>query len=232
MELTERGERILDAASELLLAWGYRRVTIDEIAQRAKVGKGTVYLHWKTKDSLLLAVVLRAKLLSLQRQLERMRADPLEILPSRSMRSGYLDYLGDPVLRALFLDDSAVLGRINDVAKKELADPEQGYQAMRRHLEVLRAHGLVRKDMDVAHQQYVCLATITGFCTSEVLLADQAPDDAETRADILGTTIRSALETSAEPRPEHASVPAPEIIALYERVEELSRQEMRRQLRP
>ena len=40
-----RADRILDTARELLLLWGYRRVTIDELARRAGVGKGTIYLH-------------------------------------------------------------------------------------------------------------------------------------------------------------------------------------------
>ena len=51
-----RLERVLDAAAELLLRWGYQKVTIDEIARHARIGKGTVYLHFPTKDALFLAV--------------------------------------------------------------------------------------------------------------------------------------------------------------------------------
>lgn len=233
MERAERGERILDAAGELLVAWGYRRVTIDGIAHRAKVGKGTVYLHWKTKESLLLAVVLRAKYAGQRRQLERMRADSREILPSRMMRGACLDLMEDPVLRVLFLDDSALLGRLNDAAKKEIAGlVDEGHRAMRGQLDVLRAHGLVRTDMDVAHQQYLCMATATGFITAEAMLSDRAPDTPQTRAGLLCHALRSALETSADPAPELTSAAAPEVIALYARVAELSRREMRRQLRP
>ena len=42
----ERAGRILDAAAELLLRWGYKRVSIEEIARHAGIGKGTVYLHF------------------------------------------------------------------------------------------------------------------------------------------------------------------------------------------
>ncbi|MFE0376670.1 TetR/AcrR family transcriptional regulator [Streptomyces inhibens] len=249
MERAERGERILEAAGELLLAWGYRRVTIDEIARRAKVGKGTVYLHWKTKDSLLLAVVLRVQSRSHQRQLARMRSDPLEILPSRALRGHFLDFLGEPVLRALYTDDADILGRLNDTAKKELAELiAQGDRALRRHLEVLREHGLVRDDMDVHHQQYALMAMATGFFTSEALLSDRAPDAPEARAEILAHTVRSALETcpgsgadlGVDPAvggvrlasaAAAAAAAAPEVIPLYEHLAELSAQEMRRQLR-
>jgi AcrR family transcriptional regulator len=42
---SDRADRILDAAGDLLLRLGYRKVTIEDVAQRAGIGKGTVYLH-------------------------------------------------------------------------------------------------------------------------------------------------------------------------------------------
>ncbi|HEY3710665.1 MAG TPA: helix-turn-helix domain-containing protein, partial [Amycolatopsis sp.] len=56
----ERADRILDAASELLVRWGSRKVTIDDVARRAGIGKGTVYLHWRTKDALFETLLTRA----------------------------------------------------------------------------------------------------------------------------------------------------------------------------
>ncbi|UNO43753.1 TetR/AcrR family transcriptional regulator [Streptomyces sp. MST-110588] len=236
--MAERGERILDAAGELLIAWGYRRVTIEEIARRAKVGKGTVYLHWKTKDSLLLGVALRAKDRSQRRQLARMRADATEILPSRAMRGAFIDYLRDPVLGALHFEDWDILGRLNDIAKKECAELfDQGHRALGRHLEILRGHGLVRQDTDVLRQVYALMATVTGFCMSESLFADRAPEAAEARADVLAQVIRGALETpdAAGPAgtPAHARLTAatPGIIALYEQLNRITAHEMRRRSR-
>ncbi|MET9297206.1 helix-turn-helix domain-containing protein [Streptomyces sp. NPDC003077] len=253
MDHTERGERILRVARELLLAWGYQRVTIDDIARRAEVGKGTVYLHWKTKESLFLSVVLEAKMRGHRRQLERLRADPREILLSRMMSGAFLDTAGDPVLRALYLDDGDVLGRLNGVAKKEYAELiEETHGCLRRQLEILRDHGLVRTDMEVAHQHYALLAMSSGFFSAEVLLADRAPDTPEVRAGLLARTVHDALETPAAPAPpsgpdgtrgdgpEDAALDeataaltaaAPEIVALYERIHEAVQQEMRRHLR-
>ena len=54
-------ERVLDSAAELLLRWGYQRVTIDEIARHAGIGKGTVYLHFPTKEALFLTMLLRTQ---------------------------------------------------------------------------------------------------------------------------------------------------------------------------
>jgi len=48
--LNEVGEAILDAAGQLFEHYGYRKTTIEEIAQEARIGKGTVYLHFKNKE--------------------------------------------------------------------------------------------------------------------------------------------------------------------------------------
>lgn len=47
------GDRILDAALEEYGERGWAGFTMDAVARRAGVGKSTVYLRWKDKDSLL-----------------------------------------------------------------------------------------------------------------------------------------------------------------------------------
>ena len=55
----QRADRILDAAAELMLRWGYNKTTIDDIARLAGVAKGTIYLHWKTREDLFTALMRR-----------------------------------------------------------------------------------------------------------------------------------------------------------------------------
>jgi AcrR family transcriptional regulator len=43
---------ILDAAERLFELYGYKKTTIEEIAQEAKIGKGSVYLHFKSKEDI------------------------------------------------------------------------------------------------------------------------------------------------------------------------------------
>ncbi len=52
-------EGILAAAHELLLAVGIRRTSVEEVARRAGVSRGTVYLYFSDKNALVLAVLLR-----------------------------------------------------------------------------------------------------------------------------------------------------------------------------
>jgi AcrR family transcriptional regulator len=44
--------RIKAAAADLLLERGYERMTVDDVAERAGVGKATVYRRWPSKDEL------------------------------------------------------------------------------------------------------------------------------------------------------------------------------------
>lgn len=50
-------KRILEAAVEVIAEKGLHETTIDEIAQRAGVAKGTVYLYFKNKESLLASLM-------------------------------------------------------------------------------------------------------------------------------------------------------------------------------
>lgn len=58
--IKERRERVLDAAKVVFARSGYDAATVDEIAELAKVGKGTVYRLCGDKRRLLHAVTHRA----------------------------------------------------------------------------------------------------------------------------------------------------------------------------
>lgn len=55
----EREELILQAAEAMLIAKGYYDTSIDEIAARVGIAKGTVYLHFPSKADLVVALVDR-----------------------------------------------------------------------------------------------------------------------------------------------------------------------------
>src|SRR6478672_1579101 len=72
----ERAERILDAAAALIMRWGYNKTTIDDIARQAGVAKGTIYLHWKTREDLFAALLKREKAELADDLKQRIAADP------------------------------------------------------------------------------------------------------------------------------------------------------------
>lgn len=55
----ERERLILQAAEEVLMEKGYYEASIDEIAARVGIAKGTVYLHFPSKEDLVLAIFQR-----------------------------------------------------------------------------------------------------------------------------------------------------------------------------
>ena len=55
----EHRERILDAAERLLARYGYKKMTVDDLASEAGIGKGTVYLSFPSKEEVVLGTVDR-----------------------------------------------------------------------------------------------------------------------------------------------------------------------------
>jgi len=58
--LQERDSAILGAAEEILLEDGYYGLTMDAVASKSNVSKGTVYLHFGCKEDVVLALAQRA----------------------------------------------------------------------------------------------------------------------------------------------------------------------------
>ena len=50
---------ILDAVDTLLARFGYKKMTMDDVARQVGIGKGTIYLHFPGKEELVLAHVDR-----------------------------------------------------------------------------------------------------------------------------------------------------------------------------
>jgi len=59
-ERAAREELILDHTQRILLRDGFQNLNLDELAEAIEYSKGTLYLHFKTKEDLALAVVTRA----------------------------------------------------------------------------------------------------------------------------------------------------------------------------
>ncbi|MDI3287451.1 TetR/AcrR family transcriptional regulator [Polyangium sp. 15x6] len=204
-----RGERILAEAQALLLGWGYKRVTIDDIARRARVGKGTIYLHWKSKEALFMELLRREMASILAAQLDDMRADPRTVLPHRMLRSMFLLHAGRPLARAIFGEDTDILGALTpDRSTPSLARVLGLADLLHRMLQAFREHGLMRVDRSLADQAHAIEAILAGSFLLTKLPPHEAPT-LERQADILAATIRDGFE-----RPEPPNCAAVEAAAL------------------
>src|SRR6476620_1804911 len=52
-------EAILDSTDRLLALFGYRKMTVEDIAAEAGIGKGTIYLHFSSKEEVVLSHIDR-----------------------------------------------------------------------------------------------------------------------------------------------------------------------------
>jgi AcrR family transcriptional regulator len=185
----ERATRILDVAADLLLRHGYRRVTVDDVAAGADIGKGTVYLHWKTREQLFGAVFARELHHAMDELRQALRQDPQTCLLRNFARAYFLAIANRPLLNGFLLQDPHLLGKLTS-APDTARDDRHGAMA-HNYLELLSEHGLLRDDMRVDELGYAYQATFEGF-----LRAEGAPfvGSLEQRADLLARTVQRAFE--------------------------------------
>jgi AcrR family transcriptional regulator len=216
-----RAARILDAATELLLRHGYRRVTVDDVASRAGIGKGTVYLHWKTREDLFKAVFEREVLEAVDELVRTLREDPEAWMLHRLARSYFLAIMRRPLLKAVFLADAELLGK--------LARPGSGAREQRHRLashayfELLAEHGLLRTDLRPDAVAYAFMAMLEGFIQAEAAVDEQLGSGIEERADLLALTVQRAFESGRSLSPATGQAVAAQVADLFARVGESDR---------
>ncbi|GAB3151976.1 helix-turn-helix domain-containing protein [Amycolatopsis stemonae] len=209
----ERAERILDAAADLLLRAGYRRTTVEDVAERADVGKGTVYLHWKNREELFLTVLLRESVRSLEDLVRALEADPLAARLSRLTELQYANVLGRPLLRAGYADDTETLGKLLPKLHAKL-DPRHD-EAFVEYLELLAANDLLRTDRPAAELAVAYQAVLHGF-----LLAAHPPG-------LIADTVAHAFEPLTVSTRQLRAV-APRVLALFTESVALDRKQLER----
>jgi AcrR family transcriptional regulator len=192
--------RVLDSAAELLVRWGYQRVTIDDVARHAGIGKGTVYLHFRSKDALFLTVLLRVHRELVVRIADRMDADAREVLPSRLMRHVFEEMTADPVARSLYMGDAEVLGRLVHEAGDTLGEfIARRQQAAVEHIRLLADGGCLRPGLDPESALYTFSAIGMGFMVIDGMGAGIPQLDVAARADLLERSLAAALELPDPP---------------------------------
>jgi AcrR family transcriptional regulator len=195
----QRADRILDTARDLLLSWGYRRVTIDELARRAGVGKGTIYLHWRSREEVFQAVSAREAAAMADAIVDAIRNDPTEVALHRYLRRLFVEAMNRPVLRALYTRDADTLGTFLAASHHHRLE-ESKLDVNRDYLSVLAAEGLLRPDLNLADLDYTLPTIVFGFFAAEPFHSPAITLTLEQKADQLAGTIHRAFEPAKAPR--------------------------------
>jgi AcrR family transcriptional regulator len=198
LDRLQRADRILDTARELLLSWGYRRVTIDELARRAGVGKGTVYLHWRSREEVFQAVSAREAAEMADAIVDAIRADPAEVALHRYLRRLFVEAMNRPVLRAIYTRDADTLGTFLATAHHHRLE-ESKLGVNRDYLGVLAAEGMLRPDLLLTDLDYTLPTIVFGFFAAEPFHPPAITLSLEQKADQLADTIHRAFEPARSP---------------------------------
>lgn len=207
----ERGEHILDAAAALITRRGYEATSVDDVAREAGVAKGTIYLHWRSREELFLALI--------QRERDAIRADVSARLTGAGgepglralLRHSALAMMARPLMKAILLRDTEIVGRLANVdeAVRIRAERIAGFQA---YLRALRERGLIRTDLGLDEQVYLVSAVFLGF----FLVAPLIPPALQPRDERLAELLAETIHRTLAPLPDAAAEdPAADALADY-----------------
>lgn len=192
-----REERLLDAATTLLVRWGYRKTTIDDVAREAGVGKGTIYLHWKDKNELFRAAIWREQKHLGEEIQRRIADDPEGGLLHRVMTHGILATLSNPLMAVVFRGKSDIfngfIGALEPGFFNQLLGDADIYIVQLQHA------GLIRSDIPASVINAVLTALKVGIINSPDIISQEHQPSMEQLADALGDLIRRWLEPEQLP---------------------------------
>ncbi|MEW5734112.1 MAG: helix-turn-helix domain-containing protein [Thermodesulfobacteriota bacterium] len=155
-------EKILEAAARLFARFGFKKTSVDEIAVEAGIVKSTLYQHFRSKDDILLAVVVRqareARALALA-QVARIE-DPLDRL--RALAELGWDFLRERPLLATMISDPAV--PLSKVLRSDLVALAEGEMMgiLQKIIEEGQALGRIRKT-DARTMAYLFMKVFQSF---------------------------------------------------------------------
>ncbi len=192
-----REERILDAAATLLVRWGYRKTTIDDVAREAGVGKGTIYLHWKDKNELFRAAIMRANQLLGQDIMRRIADDPEGGLPHRLWAHGMVAALDNPLMAAIVKGQADIfqgfIGGFDPQTRDQLTGNAEEYVVQ------LQRAGLIRTDIPARVITYLMAALKVGVITAPDLTGKEYMPPMERLTEAISDLFRRWLEPERLP---------------------------------
>jgi len=188
-----RAQRILEAASILILRDGYDKTTIEDIAREAGVGKGTLYLHWTTREALFTALILREKVAMAEDIKQHLGYEPAGATLRGLLKHAALALMQRPLLKAILLRDTEVFGKLVQREQSSATSVEvlAGFTA---YLETLRDQGLVRTDLSLHALAALFSSIFIGFFLAVPLLPDAFKPSDEELAALMAETGHCTLE--------------------------------------
>src|ERR1700736_2430270 len=152
----ERNKKLIVQSAREVFATAGLAAPIDDIAQRAGVGTGTLYRHFPTKEALFEAVVIG--------RVEELVEEARRLIASNNPKTGFFELLSQLVQHGDGHKDLMdALGKQSfDIQKAVPGLLAEMWNAVGQLLEQAQRVGTVRRDVQLSHVQ----ALVTAACTA------------------------------------------------------------------
>ena len=187
----DRRGRLLGAARELFQEQGWPATTVSDIAVRAGVGKGAVYLEFSSKTGILDALVRESSRRMIAHVRDRVQgADGLVDL-AQVYRYGVEALLDDQLMRALFLGDVDVLGEHMD--EVPVGRYRERLDWLKEYALQLQRAGVIDSRIDVDHIVRMLTAFTIGLVRSPAVTGQTADEDLSAAVTLFADVVSRGL---------------------------------------
>jgi AcrR family transcriptional regulator len=168
-EKHQRRNDIIDAAEKLFFSKGFASSTMDEVAKEAEYSKGTLYLYFKSKEDLYLAITVRGMKILEQLFKEALKSSENGLCKTRKMGETYFDFAHKypNYFNAMVYFESSGI-KIDEETTSAKTCEEQGKRTLQPVAEAVQ-EGIkdqsIRADLDPLQVATVLWAHCTGVIT-------------------------------------------------------------------
>ncbi len=159
----------MDAALEVFAEKGLKNATMDDVAEKAELSKGTIYLYFKSKEHLFFAIDTRAGQILRERFAEASRSVKTGIEKVRAIGRAYYRFSFDypNFFKAMSYVESMDLETFKAVASEMLPNGAQSYKEsslsiLAEAIEEGHKDGTIARDMDPWVMSVLLWATSNG----------------------------------------------------------------------
>jgi|SRR5215472_3690698 len=149
-----REQMILDVAASLIIRHGYNKTTMSDVAKAVGLHRGLVYLHFKSKEALLEALIAREMRNYGEIWIKHLEADPKGGTVASTYRSMLYALGRAPFLAAITTRDEGTFGtylRKPDNLFKDLPATSM----TRGFLQAMQEAGVVRQQVNIAAMAFI-----------------------------------------------------------------------------
>lgn len=166
-EKAQRREVLIDAAERVFFANGFESATMEMVAEEAEYSKATLYLYFKSKEDLYLAIIERGNAILRQMFTEVLKSEQVGFEKIRSIGEAYCAFAKKypAYFNAMLYFESAEFDRLLKESPFAQACFEQSHHIFEIVIDVLKQglqDGTIRKDIDPNMVAVLLWAQTTG----------------------------------------------------------------------